>query len=258
MCVTDRHYRTLTENHHGLLYVHLSVPKIPAERFPPPYLENPGQKMAWVYTNELPMIRELGATIDWVTCALTSPDVAPGLNRYATWAIDQLDQAHAERRAWMKPTLLAAYGVLAARPRLQEYGFRQANGGVPREYPAGSGMLQAKSRITDTEQEVPTVNVIYRGMIEAEQRRQALNMARSIHAHGGRVLAVYADSVFVESGCQLPLLPEPWVIADELDRLVFLSATSFTSPQLTKLPGVPREGLDRVRQLERMRRSVRP
>lgn len=236
----------------GLLYVHLTVPHLKPTQFAPPFMETPGRHMTWIYTNELPMIRELGGVVDWITAGWVSFKSAPGLNRYALWSIEQLDQANADRKAWLKPTLLASYGILAARPRPMEFGFRQANSGVPREYPAGSGMLKTVAMIGDREQEMPTVNVIYRGMIEAEQRMRSLALARDLYSRGVNVLAIYADSVFVESGKPLPFLPRPWVIQNELDRLRFYSSTSFTSAQLTKLPGIPREGLERLRVLEQL------
>src|SRR5436190_16782211 len=197
---------------HGLLYVHLSVPHLKPTQFPPPYMERPGRRMAWVYTNELPMIRELGGVVDWVTAALASPYTAPGVNQYARWAMEQLDESTAERKRWLKSTLLATYGILAARPQLQEFGCRQAGRGVPRQYPAGSGRLHAIAMVGNHERELPTANVIYRGMIEAEQRRMSLALARDLHSRGIPVLAVYADSVFVEAGHQLPFLPHPWVV----------------------------------------------
>jgi hypothetical protein len=238
---------------HGLLYVNLMCPELTADQFPPPYMERAGLRMAWVFTNELPMIRELGGIVNWITAGWVSPDAAPGLNRYAEWSMDQLRESEEVRKRWLKPTLLAGYGILAARPRTMEFGFRQAKNGVPRQYPAGSAMLQAIARVGDREVEMPTANVIYRGMIEAEQRMRSLHMARWLTSLGLRVLAVYADSVFVESNGQLPMLPYPWSIQDQLDRLTFLSSTSFTSAQLTKLPGVSRESAERYRILESVR-----
>lgn len=250
-------FRTLTTQAHGLLYCQITVPKIPDGRFPLPYMRHPGTKMAWIYTNELPTFFALGGILDWISGAWVSFDRDPGLNRYARFALAQLDGAESTRKAWLKPSLLATYGILAARPRVQEFAFRMALGGAPREYPAGPGMLKAQAKLSDREVETPVVNVIYRGMIEAEQRVRALALARDLHAHGSEVIAIYADSVFVTTAAPLPLLPPGWEVEAVLDSLCFMSSTHFTSRQLNKLPGMPREGLARARRLEQIRTLAR-
>jgi hypothetical protein len=237
-------------NMHGLLYVNLGVPHIPRTMFAPPYMEKPGEHMAWVFTNELPTIQALGGTVNWIAAAWASPGTDTGLNQYARWAMRELDAQEAERKAWLKPTLLATYGFLAARPSRMEFGFKQAQSGEPRQYPAGPGMLQATALVGKTEREIPTANVIYRGMIEAQQRVEVLTLARTLETMGHHVLAVYADSVFIEAGGQLPMLPHPWQVECELTDLHFFSSTSFTSRQLTKLPGIPRDGRHRLRHIE--------
>jgi hypothetical protein len=239
---------------HGLLYCQVSTRKLPAKLFPLPYVRQPGTKMAWVYTNELPTLRELGVSIDYVQAAWVAWETDTGMNQYARWALAQVAEANDGAKGWLKPTLLATYGILAARPRVMETGYRLAEGGVPRKYPAGSGMLPAMAMVTDTETETPITNVLYRGLIEAEQRVRTLALARSLTAAGAEVLAVYADSVFVDSATPLPFLPEGWRVEAELDHLMFLSSTSFTSRQVTKLPGLARDSIERVRRLEQIRR----
>jgi hypothetical protein len=100
--------------------------------------------------------------------------------------------------------------------------------------------------------ESPVVNVMYRGLIEAEQRRRTLDLARTLHRQGHNVLAIYADSLFVE-GTTVPLLPDGWRVDQALDDLQFGSATHFTSRTLSKLPGVPRDSDHRVRLMAEMR-----
>lgn len=242
---------------HGLLYLRLSVPRIPATRFPPPYAERPGTVYAYVFTNELPMLRELGIAIDWAVNAWVARKTTDGLNRYASFALEQIRDADAARRLWLKGALLAPYGMLAAKPRTQEFGYKRAKGGEVKQYPAGPGLLTVKARTSLRPREAPVANVIYRGMIEAETRMRSLSMARDLHGRGARVLAVYADSVFVESHVALPLLPSPWRVEAYLDRLRFMSPTAFTSVQMTKLPGIPRDKRDLLAPIEDMRRSVR-
>lgn len=242
----------------GLLYCQVSVRKLPDTMFPLPYLRLPGTKMAWVYTNELPTLRTLGATIDYVQAAWVSWDLDEGLNRYARFALEEIRAANAATRPWLKPTLLATYGILAAKPRVMETGYRLAEKGVPRRYPAGSGMLEARAMISETESETQITNVLYRGMIEAEQRVRVLDCARFLTERGARVLAVYADSVFVESSTPLPFLPPGWRVEAELDDLVFMSATEFISRQVVKLPGMARDSMARLRRIEQMRQLAQP
>ena len=242
---------------HGLLYCQVSTRKLPDSLFPLPYVRAPGVKMAWVYTNELATLHQLGVTIDFIQAAWTAWDIDTGLNRYARWALQETQQATQEAKAWLKPTLLATYGILATRPRVMETGYRLAERGIPRRYPAGSGMLQVRAMVADTESETQITNVLYRGMIEAEQRVRALHCARLLTGHGCHVLAVYADSVFVDSSTPLPFLPEGWRVEAELDNLSFMSSTSFTSAQVTRLPGMARDSMARVRRLEQMRRLAK-
>jgi hypothetical protein len=51
----------------------------------------------------------------------------------------------------------------------------------------------------------------------------------------------------------VPLLPGNWTIKGHLDRLQFFNSTSFTSDQLTKLPGIPKDDLDRLRRVKSAR-----
>lgn len=249
-----RGYKRLTQDAHGLLYLRMTNPPMAPERFAPPYMTHGGSKMAWVYTNELPMIRALGGVIEHITAAWVSFVPDPSLNRYARFALDQLATATEDRKRWLKPALLSTYGILAAKPQETEYGYRRAKGGVPRQYPAGSRMIPAQA-MTAPERESPLVNVMYRGLIEAEQRRRALDLARELHGLGHRVLAIYADSVFTESGPPLPFLPAGWRLDAELDALYFSSAVHFTSRTLTKLPGVKRDSTERVQLMANIRRQ---
>jgi len=222
---------------YGLLHVQLSVPHLPPGVFVPPYMQRGhGLHDVWIFTNELPLVASLGAKIEGIYTALVSPDCDTGLAKYAEFAQAQLAQKH-EAKAWLKPVLHSAYGVLAGRPRPIEIGWRIADGGVDDQYPMGGKVVPVKVCKTRREIEASVVNTIHRGMIEAEQRCMALRLAAELSRQGGNVICVYADSLFVAMP-QLPLLPAPWVVKDELTDLQFLSATQFVSSQLTRLPGV--------------------
>jgi hypothetical protein len=239
-------YDHILKQAHGLLLLRLSSPLLPPSRWPLPYLRA-GTFRAWVFTNELPTLHEFGVSVDAVDAAWISFGTDRGLNRYAQWSLVQLATATRERLDWLKPTLLATYGILAARPRVTEYAYKRADRGVQRWYPAGKHPLSARAYISEKEQEVPTCNVIQRGMIEAETRKRSLDLARWLTTLGHNVLCVYADAVIVEQGPPLPLLPAPWGIKTPLTRLRFLHPNAFVSQEMKRLPGLPKESAARVR-----------
>jgi hypothetical protein len=241
---------------YGLLRVQLNVPAMRADRFPPPYMEQAGRRRVYIYTNEVPLIQQLGGEIEGIQAAWTSYDRDTGLNDYAAWAVAETATMSSRRKRWAKVALLATYGNLAARARTTEFAYRQADSGVPREYPAGPLILPATAHVSDIEREVPTVNVIHRGMIEAEQRRLVLDLARTLHDHGLHVVSIYADAVMVESGRALPLLPAPWRVDAHLSRLRFAAPNTFTSAERTRLPGIAREDADRWRRIAHIRRRT--
>jgi hypothetical protein len=222
---------------HGLLFVQLSVPHLPPNTFAPPYMQKGhGQHDVWIFTNELPLIESLGGKVEAIYAALVSPDRDTGLAKYAKFAQEQLAEKQ-DAKAWLKPVLHSAYGVLAGRPRPVEIGWRQAIGGEPDEYPMGGKVVPVRVCKTRGDVEAVVVNTIHRGMIEAEQRCMSLRLAAELTAQGGNVICVYADSLFVVMP-QLPLLPAPWAVKEQVTELQFLSATHFVSRELTRLPGV--------------------
>ncbi len=240
---------------HGLLLIRLEVPRRAtlAGMFAPPYMKKPGLRLAWVYTNELPMIRELGGIVEGIEAAWTSYTADRGLNIYARWGMNEAASMSPQRKRWGKPTLLAVYGMLAARPTEREFGFRHAKGGMKHTYMTPGGPLPAVVRKQSKATESPVVNVIHRGMIEAEVRLRALAFARKLHAQGCQVLCIYADSVIISSKGPVPLIEQPWQIKVPLTRLEFFNPTSFHSVEMTRLPGIPREGRDRIARLEQIR-----
>lgn len=246
---SKRYHAVLQE--FGLFYVKLSCPTPLPERFPPPYMDSAGFRLAYVFSNELPFIRELGGEIEYVIAAWVSPKVDKGLNRYSAWSQDQLRNADSERGGWLKPTLLSTYGILAAKPRPIQFGYKRAVGGERRLYPVGGGRLEVVERATVKAREMPTANVIHRGMIEAETRLRSLRLARELTAHGLTVLSVYADSVFVlDDGTPLPLIADPWQVKGTLTDLQFFTSTAFSSRELEKLPGIPKSDHMRVSRMK--------
>lgn len=239
---------------YGLFRLQLNVPALKADQFPPPYLETAGRKQAYVYSNELPLLKRLGVEIEGIDAAWSSHDTDDGLNRYAQWALTETALMSTLRKRWAKVILLATYGNLAARTRSTEFGYRTAKRGTPREYPAGPYVLPVVAHIDPREREFPTVNVVHRGMIEAEQRRIVLDQALALTNAGQQVLCIYADAIMVRSDRALPFLEPPWRIDTHLTRVRFYAATAFTSDELSKMPGIPREDAERARRLAHIRR----
>lgn len=243
---TEKFDKLISE--YGLFYLAIETPRFFDTSFPLPECEgDQGYRRGYFYSNEIPYLKTLGVRIRHIIAAWTSPDHDPGLNRYAEWALDEIANAPTVRKPWLKPTLLSTYGVLAAKPKILEFGYKQAKGGEIKQYPCGSGFIEVIAKSTDKKREPLMANVLHRGMIEAETRLQSLMFARELAAEEHTILAIYADSIFVEGSTQLPLLRPPWRVQDFLTGLKFESATHFTSHQMSKSPGVPANFRDRIR-----------
>lgn len=232
---------------HGSLYCRVHVPHLPANSFPPPWAAKHGRHLAYVFTNELQLAYDLGIRVEYVIAAWVSPDRDTGLAKYAEFSKQQLKQATPLQKEWLKPTLLATYGILAAKPRRFKSGYARAKQGTHEDYPAGAAMLPVVERVAQKESEPAVANVMHRAMIEAETRKRSLEMAREMAKyHGFKVLGIYADSVFLEArdkegfNLPLPLLPPEWKLQAELTHLRFHTPVSFTSDEMAKLPGTPR------------------
>lgn len=229
----------------GLVRARLTVPSHVAHApFPPPALSRPGDVDAWLYTNEIPGIIERGARIDWLSAAWTSTIPDPGIRRYATWSQGEI--ARRPEARWLKGTLLASYGILAARPRRHHFAYWQATSGERERIRIAADMVECWSKRTEREQQTPIANVIQRGMIEAETRRLSIDLAGQLERAGHEVFAIYADAVLVRArdgaspAQALPLLPEPWRIKEDLSWIRFHDPQSFEARELSRLPGRPR------------------
>lgn len=216
------------------------------DHHPLPIQERPGRTRVFAYSNELEYMRAGGTIIEGIVAAWTSTKAENGLNTYARWSMEELD-ANPDKAGWLKPCLLSTYGVLASTPRRAQIGFRRSLQGEVRQWPVGGALLDVHVRATTKAREAAIANVIHRGMIEAETRLRSLQMARYMIDHGFRVLAVYADSVFVSGDDRtLPFLPDGWKVESALTRLQFVNDVSFVSDEVTKLPGIDRHEQDRL------------
>ena len=246
----SRVWEEVTGRHHGLLQLRVDVPRgVSLGRYVPPAAQRPGERDVFVFTNELPDLLDLGVSVRWLSAAWTSPEADQGLQDYARWSVETVHRSP-EDRPWLKPTLLAAYGILAAKPRRLTFGYRTASSGEPQDWYVGPERIAVMARSTEREVQSPIASVIQRAMVEAETRRISLELARELEADYGReVLAVYADAVLVRDRRGdpegLPLLPPPWRVKERLTNLVFHTPQAFESLEIQRLPGVPKR--DRVR-----------
>ena len=230
-------FTELPTDFHGLLCVDLEAPTTP---IPFDWLTRPEQlDRRFIFTNELPHVLDSGYKIIGVRAAWGGHKRDIGIPRYAAWASLQLDSHH--NAAWLKPILLSAYGMLAMKPRYAEAVFRLARSGIPTSLPTGRRKLSGLYVCSSRKLEPGVANVLHRGMIEAATRSESIGLAQYLsEGLGFKVLSIYADAVIIEKHDhrELPVLPEPWRVKQELTHLQFLNQQAFLSGEMTKLPGI--------------------
>lgn len=248
----DRQFKDIVENSYGLLQLRVEGLR-PYEKFTFPFLRKYRLQTVWIYTNEVPLIRELGGYISGMDAAWTSWHPDTGIPKYAEWAMTENETMTPQRKQWCKPALLAPYGMLAHRPSAPEIGYHHSEGGIRQPIPVpGGGSLEMNICQTGQETESRIANVIQRGIIEAEVRVRVIQLARELDKAGLEVLGLYADSVIVDSKNQLPPLPEPWRVKT-LTQFEYFNRVSFQSKEMVKLPGIAdRLDEDRISRVKAM------
>lgn len=220
------------------------------EEYRPEWANREGQRYAFIFTNELDYLKSLGGKVESISAAWLSRNKDSGLPAYAKWSLAETGKASANRKSWLKQTLLTTYGLLATKPTHFEVGWRQAKGGETRPYPIGGEMMNFETKRTKKPIHPRCAHVIQRGMIEAETRLRSLALANSLLVRGEHVLCIYGDGLLVKTGpdncpawrdqtTQSELLPEPWRIKGQVSHLHFIDAQSFRSREITRLPGIP-------------------
>lgn len=224
---------------YGLFKLSVTIP--PSARFQhsPRYCDKPGDQVIYVYSNELDFLAGLGVHIRGIVASWTSNTIDYGIRAYANWALSINHRVDIQDRKTIKPILLSAYGVLASKPRILKYGFAKSVKGETKEITLGG--LPVSMQVTETKKPGgdKLAHVIQRGMIEAETRNRSLQLATYLKETAkAKIIMVYADSVIVECN-QLPFLPDTWKVQTALTALEIFNEVSFTSLELTKLPGIP-------------------
>lgn len=204
-----------------------------------------GEKIeqAFVYSNELPHLLDMGYRVDSVRAAWGSLKRDTGLPKYAAWAEGQLDNFGDP--PWLKQFLLATYGTLATKPVTGESIFRLASKGTVVKLRTGRGELNGISAKRPHKLEPRIAHLLQRGMIEAATRSESIGLSQYLDYLGYQVLSIYADAVIVEADDDkpLPVLPDPWRCKRTLTNLRFVNQQAFISDGMTKLPGVSREAV---------------
>lgn len=223
--------------HIGLVLAMCSFSPIPpsSRHLFPPFMLEQGRRLEYVYTNELDYFDGVHATMEYAVCAWTSTKPDSLLPEYAAWCLDELKRPGKNIK---KGALLAAYGALATRPRLTHSYVHDTRACNKVHVPIAGDM---KPIIRQPSGRQPKhVNVIARGMIEAETRKRSLRYARELERMGIPVWCVYVDGLII--GTDSPPIPrEGWRVSHQLTDVRFLFANSFTSRELEKMPGVPLE-----------------
>jgi hypothetical protein len=200
----------------------------------------------FIYSNELPYLLDAGYRVTGVRAAWGSVKRDTGLPKYAAWASDQLDEYGDP--AWLKPLLLATYGVLATRPMTRKAVFRMAKKGMPVTFRTGRRKLSGLYIETPRKLQPGVAHVIQLGMIQAATRVESIGLAQWLDAEGYTILSIHSDSVHVEADDDKPLpehIPEPWRCKTALTYLQYINEQAFLCNQMKCLPGVSGQELRR-------------
>jgi len=228
----------------GLLCCVVECAVIPKEleHLYPPWTLKRGKHVRWIWTPELRLLQnDHRLQIRHVSCALTSHRLDTALWEYAEWALTQTGR---EDSQVFKSSLLAAYGMLACRTD-RPLDLYSVHG---RKAPARAEacqlpLLSHVYRSTVQRVHVPAIqNVVARGVIEAETRTRSIEYARQLEGEGIPVAHIYADGLLTVTD-QLPMfIPEHWRVSQSLTNVRSPHPNSIISDQITRMPGVVREG----------------
>ena len=232
---SPRWERVLAE--YGLFMARVHVPALPEgdERYMPHNLRSPGLQSVPIWSSELPWLEEMGVRLLGLEWALTGNVIDEGIRRYAEWALET-----AQEHPAFKSALLCTYGLLA-----QRRGWSRSIRGVGAmrcRWDAQTFLGNAALGEAEFHSYGPT-HVLQRGIIEAYTRMLTLRYVSTIPKD--LQLGLYGDAVIVDAEARQFVVPmEPWREKGELSNLTFKNAVTFTSDQLSRLPGV-RQGMAR-------------
>ena len=200
----------------------------------------------FVFSNELPYLRDLGWRVLGTVAGWGSRERDTGLSRYARFCQSELEARGAPN--WLKPLLLCTYGLLAVKPKVPGAVYKQSTSETaePFDLFTGGKLLHGLlvSHTKGVKIEPGIANVLHRGMIEAATSTESLSLAKYLTSRGLWVLQVYADSLIIEDDSSRPVpeaaLIAPWRIKQRLTDYRPINTQAFTSIEKTRNPGVSR------------------
>lgn len=247
----------LSGRHLGLVLCRIAIGTLgpTIEHLYPNWARKRGTHYKWLWTPELRLLKdEHKLQLDYFVAGYTATQDDPVLREYSEWALSEIAR-NPERAPYKKGSLLAAYGMLAfngeKRAIYRYWGGKNSRKRV--SIPYAGKVSESKISIPDSTQ-LSVVNVISRGLIEAETRTRSIEYAKSLHAQGFHVPQIYADGVLVETH-QLPFVPDGWRVAHSLTNVYIPRPNAIVSDQICKLPGVGGDQSDR--EWERRREDAR-
>lgn len=235
--------------HVGLLLckVHISHMAPTKEHMYPQWARKRGERYVWIWTPELRLFENDSRLQLEHFCAAFSGSVSdPVLPEYARWAIGEIREGNQQRAPYKKGPLLAAYGMLAFNSDKRSAIYRYWGGENSKqkvEIPLAGIVGESKVKIPQTA-ELSTVNVVARGLIEAETRTRSIEYARELDAQGIHVAQIYADGLLVATD-QMPFVPDGWRVSHSLTHVHIPRPNAIIADQLVKLPGLAASEQDR-------------
>jgi hypothetical protein len=211
----------------------LSRPTMPKNETRPPAIDYANVQDVYLWTNEVDLCESTGLDIQGIIAAWTSTNHDEGMPRYGAWAEETIDGASEYRAAWLKPTLHALYGLLAARPRDLRIGHRLGTG-ARAKYILGLGHTFQVHETRLGAQSSPTVNVPMLGVLQAEIRARTMRLANSLIVEGVDVLHIHADGIHTTG--KLPFLSNDWSV-EPRTNLRYLDRVSWLADEGDTLPG---------------------
>lgn len=259
----------------GVLWLRVEVEPAAVTRATPlAQFAGAGVHVVPVWSAELPdVMAEPGVRVLGAVGGIVSWRTSDALNGYAAWALGQLENAAGNRRRmrWLKPLLLAVYGTMAqsAKPVVM-FSTEPTARSSPELVALGARVVEVHVARSSRAVEPRYVNVLDRGIIEAETRAETIRVARAIEERTAaddaqeraELVALYADSVLVapagaRAGARASDGAEhlEWIAGLEkrahaagrgawrstpLTELTMLAINAYKSDEVTKRPGVAR------------------
>ncbi len=237
--LTGKWKTELEPTHVGLVLARITIAPIgpTQDHLYPQWALKSGTRYVWIWTPELRLLQDHRLQLEYYVASFTSTTYDPALREYAEWSLGELS-SDILRAQYKKGSLLAAYGMLAFNSAGREiYRYWGGNSSKPIcEIPRAGFVAESRIEIP-AECQLSTVNVVARGVIEAETRTRSIEYARELHMQGFHIPQIYADGLLVETE-QMPFVRDGWRVSHSLTNVYLPRPNAIVSDQIVKLPGV--------------------